>query len=80
MGEGGGGVAGALEPNILLAWSSGAQTILMAIFSNFKRLSPWSPEEHTMEHWRTAILSLGARSQLKHALETRSLRSLRGPH
>ena len=32
-----------------------------------------------MELWSTAILSLGARSPLKYALETRSPRSLRGP-
>ena len=69
-----------LEPIILKAWSPGAQTIPMAIFSNFKRLSLWSPEKHTMEPWSTAILSLGARSPLKYALDTRSLRTLRGPH
>ena len=33
-----------------------------------------------MEPWSTAILSLGARSPLKYVLETRSPRSLRGPH
>ena len=33
----GGGVAGALEPIILKAWGPGAQTIPMAIFSNFKK-------------------------------------------
>ena len=32
-----GGVAGALEPIILKAWSPGAQKIPMAIFSNFKK-------------------------------------------
>ena len=63
------------------AWRPGAQTIPKAIFSNFKRLSLWSPEKHAMEPWSTAILSLGARSPLEYeALDTRSLRTLRGPH
>ena len=83
---GGGGVAGALEPwspgalepIILKAWSRGAQTIPMAIFSNFERSSHWSPEMHAMEPWSTAMLSLGAQSPLKYALETRSLRTFRG--
>ena len=73
-----GGVAGALVPIILKAWSPGAQTIPMAILSNFKKKIPWSPEEHAMEPWSAAILPLGARSPLKYALETWSPRSLRG--
>ena len=39
-----------------------------------------SPEKYMMEPWSPAILPLGARSPLKYALETRSPRSLRGPH
>ena len=63
-------IAGALKPTILKAWSPGAQTIPMVVFSNFERWSPWSPEKDAMEPWSTAILPSGAQSLLRYALET----------
>ena len=67
---------GSLEPIILKGWSPGAQTIPMAIFSNFKPLEPRRACNGALEH--SNFVFLEAQSPLKYALETRSPRSLRG--